>query len=358
MVLPAGTKLRPVRWKVKIRDQREHRKQDLYKALAEEDWSEVYQSMGVDQAVSHMERIILSHLEKWMPMRTVTMSSRDPMWMTALVKSLLRQKSRISTGSVDRVKAINKRISEIICENRGNFSAAIGTRDWWKRVDDISQRRRPGAVLSLDHVSLRELNNYLAELCTDDVYTAPTPLEIGEEVEIPTVSERVVWNTLQRIKKTATGPDAIPYTVWKDHAELVTPVVTWVWNLSLKTHTWPRSWKRANITPLPKVEVPKEKSDYRGINVTPVIARAFEKVVFNAHARDVVEENLTASQFAYREGGSCTDALIAIQHAVNQYLDDPQCTAVRLYGMDFSKAFDSVKYDLLSVKLKQLYMYI
>ena len=272
MVLPAGTKLRPVRRKVKIRDQREHRKQDLYKALAEEDWSEVYQSLGVDQAVSRMERIILSHLEKWMPMRTVTMSSRDQMWMTPLVKSLLRQKSRISTGSADRIKAINKRISEIICENRGNFSAAIGTSDWWKRVDDISQRRRPGAVLSLDHDSLRELNNYFAELCTDDVYTAPTPLEIGEEVEIPTVSERVVWNTLQRIKKTATGPDAIPYTFWKDHAELVTPVVTWVWNLSLKTHTWPRSWKRSNINPLPKFEVPKEKSDYRGINVTPVIA--------------------------------------------------------------------------------------
>ena len=64
---------------------------------------------------------------------------------------------------------------------------------------------------------------------------------------------------------------------------------------------------------------------------------------------------MTASQFAYREGGSCTDALIAIQHAVrNQYLDDPQCTAVRLYAMDFNKAFDSVKHDLLSVKLKQL----
>ena len=87
--------------------------------------------------------------------------------------------------------------------------------------------------------------------------------------------------------------------------------------------------------------------------VTPFIARAFEKVVFNAHARDVVEKNLTASQFAYREGGRCTDALIAIQHAVNQHLDDPQCTAVRLFAMDFSKAFDSVKHDL-SVKLKQL----
>ena len=90
-------------------------------------------------------------------------------------------------------------------------------------------------------------------------------------------------------------------------------------NIADETHTWPWSWKRSNINPLPKVEVPKEKSDYRGINVTPVIARVFEKVVFNAHARDVVEENLTASQFAYREGGSCTEVLIAIQHAVNQY---------------------------------------
>lgn len=79
VVLPAGTKLHPVRWKVKIRDQREHRKQDLYKALAEEDWSEVYQCLGVDQAVSCMERIILSHLEKWMQMRTVTMLSSDLM---------------------------------------------------------------------------------------------------------------------------------------------------------------------------------------------------------------------------------------------------------------------------------------
>ena len=74
---------------------------------------------------------------------TVTMSSRDPMWMTPLVKSLLRQKSRISTRSADRVKVINKRISVIICENRGNFLAAIGTHDWWKRVDDISQRFIP-----------------------------------------------------------------------------------------------------------------------------------------------------------------------------------------------------------------------
>ena len=37
------------------------------------------------------------------------------------------------------------------------------------------------------------------------------------------------------------------------------------------------SWKRSNINPIVKVEMPKENSGYRGINITPVIARAYER---------------------------------------------------------------------------------
>ena len=43
-------------------------------------------------------------------------------------------------------------------------------------------------------------------------------------------------------------------------------------NLSLRFSIWPLSWKRAHVTPLPKVDVPKGKTDYRGINITRVIA--------------------------------------------------------------------------------------
>ena len=50
--------------------------------------------------------------------------------------------------------------------------------------------------------------------------------------------------------------------------------------------------KRSNINPIPKVDIPKEESGYRGINITPVIARAFEKVVYNTFVKEAVEENL------------------------------------------------------------------
>ena len=154
-------------------------------------------------------------------------------------------------------------------------------------------------------------------------------------------------NAVTKLKRTATGPDDIPFWVWKDYAELLTTVKPQVWNLPLSTH----SWMRANINPLPKIDpiIPNENSDrYRSINVTSVIARTFEKVVYHTHVKAVVEKNLSPTQFAYRQEGNCTNALSSIQHHVYRHLDNSDCKALRLFTMDFSKAFDSVNHSKLS----------
>ena len=66
--------------------------------------------------------------------------------------------------------------------------------------------------------------------------------------------------------------------------------------------------------------------------MTPVITPAFEKVVYSLHAQRIV----------VKEGGSCTDALIMIQHKVCKFLDDTNCVAVTVFTMGFSKAFNSL----------------
>ena len=261
-----------------------------------------------------------------MPVRVVTMSSRDPAWMTPLVKVMLRQKTKLSDEV--RLKELNERISEVIGENRRQYHlGAVGSRDWWKGVDSVSQRRNSAHIM-LDHESLENLNDYFCKLCTDDNYVQPSDVQICTDVKVPTISERQVWNALSNLKRTATGPDRIPFWIWREHAELLTPVITHIWNLSLSTHSLPQSWKRANINPPPKVDVPRENSDFHGISVTPVIARALERAVYNIHVRRVMEDSLSATQFAYREGGNCTGALLTIQHQVCKYLDDSNCKAV------------------------------
>ena len=46
--------------------------------------------------------------------------------------------------------------------------------------------------------------------------------------------------------------------------------------------------------------------------------------------------------------------LSTIQHRVLSFLDNPACKGVRLFSMDFGRAFDMMKYVLLADKLKSL----
>ena len=102
------------------------------------------------------------------------MSSRDPVWMTPLVKSLMRVKSRIAPSNKGRLAEVNRKISELISKNRRTLAKApVGSREWWKHVDNWSQRRSISANVILDIKSLEELNDYFADLCTDDAYMKP-----------------------------------------------------------------------------------------------------------------------------------------------------------------------------------------
>ena len=136
---------------------------------------------------------------------------------------------------------INRRISELICENRTHLAAPVGSGGWWKTVDDITQRRTHSNSVVLENTFANQLNDYFHELCTDQNYIVPVDMVVGSEIEVPEIPESLVWKSLSNIKRTATGPDGIPFWVWKEHAEILTPVLSHIWKLSPRTHTWPMS---------------------------------------------------------------------------------------------------------------------
>jgi hypothetical protein len=195
-VLPAGTKLKPLRRKLQLRDCRKHRKQDFYQALASEDWNEVLAAENVNL----MEDKIKTLMDKCMPIKYVRMSTRDPIWMTPLVKSLFRAKSRISLNNEERLRLINCRISEVISENRRNPRVMIGSRRWWENVDSISQRRNSSQI-SLDPDSLDRLNDHFGQTCYDDNYIPPSDMMIAQGVEIPKISEMYVRDILSKLTR-------------------------------------------------------------------------------------------------------------------------------------------------------------
>ena len=80
VILPGGSKLKPVRQKIRIRDCRKHRKEALYLELVGETWDSVLGTNDLDEAsaVNNLETLIHRHMDKCMLFRTVCISSRDP----------------------------------------------------------------------------------------------------------------------------------------------------------------------------------------------------------------------------------------------------------------------------------------
>ena len=154
---------------------------------------------------------------------------------------MLNIKSRLSCNNKEQLETINRRISELICENRTHLAAPVGSGGWWETVDNITQRRTHSNSVVLDNTFANQLTDYFHELSTDQNYIAPVDVVVGSQNEAPETPERLVWKSLSNIKRTATGPDGIPFWVWKEHAEILTPILSHIWNLFLRTHTWPSS---------------------------------------------------------------------------------------------------------------------
>ena len=118
---------------------------------------------------------------------------------------------------------------------------------------------------------------------------------------------------------------SLSFLIWKDHAEILTPVVTKIWKLSLETYTY-QVHGRVQITNFSQKLRPQGNNDFRGIDIT--------RVQLQKHWKRLCT---FPSQFAYWEGRSCRDAFLSMQHQIPKVMDHKEFSAVKLFPMDFNK---------------------
>ena len=85
-ILRAGIKLKPLRLKYSMRDYREHCKIACHQKFLEQNWHQVTNSTDLKAAVDFVHSTVESLIDECFPSRAVRMSSRDPPWMSSLVK--------------------------------------------------------------------------------------------------------------------------------------------------------------------------------------------------------------------------------------------------------------------------------
>ena len=158
-----------------------------------------------------------------------------------------------------------------------------------------------------------------------------------------------IEQALKRLKlRKASGQDGTVSEHLKFGGQMLVIWLKQVLNAIVEMEEIPQSFKHSIIIPVfkGKGRDPLKKVNYRGIALTPVIAKLLEFITL-AHLQSILEELGVPSrmQTAYRKHTSCDDAIFANLEAMSHYL--AQEDQVMMCSFDLEKAFDTVEYGVL-----------
>ena len=155
---------------------------------------------------------------------------------------------------------------------------------------------------------------------------------------------------INSLKDSACGWDELSAVIIKSASEFITPPLVFICNLSLKTSCFPDQLKIAKVIPLFKADDPRIFSNYRPVSVLPVISKILERIMYNRLVEYLNKNNIIYSkQFGFRKSHSSAMALMLLVDKISKALEDGEF-AVGIF-IDFSKAFDTINFNILFNKL-------
>ncbi|XP_018497542.1 uncharacterized protein LOC108865217 [Galendromus occidentalis] len=146
-----------------------------------------------------------------------------------------------------------------------------------------------------------------------------------------------VTETLRRMKRhKAVGPDRVAIDILKDH-EILTPLVTRMFNSALNSGTIPSAWRTAHVKPIFKGKSsPEDPSNYRCISLASHTYKAFTNTLANRltlHCLPKISDN----QYGFLPHRSCDQAI----QSLIEYIDSNEIPTYAVF-IDFKAAFDNV----------------
>ena len=146
------------------------------------------------------------------------------------------------------------------------------------------------------------------------------------------------------------GLDLISSYFLKLDMPILASPLSQIFNLSMSQGIFHDGWKIARTAPVRKSGPTDDQSNYRPISVLPVVARLFEKLVFDQMYSFLNENKLFYSkQSGFRSMHSVLSCLLKCTNDWYLDIDKGNFTSVTL--IDLKKAFDIVNHKILLNKI-------
>ena len=134
---------------------------------------------------------------------------------------------------------------------------------------------------------------------------------------------------------------------------LALPVAS-ILNASIQQQHAPTAWKKAEVIPIPKTTIPADiTTDLRLISLTPTLSKICESFVSDWLISSI-KNRIDKRQFGSLKNSSTTHNLISLVHHLLKEIDASKC-AVRVFLLDFAKAFDLIDHNILLRKYNNIF---
>ena len=136
-------------------------------------------------------------------------------------------------------------------------------------------------------------------------------------------------------------------------AECLAISLTSIINNCIAIAYFPKQWKIARVSAVPKIDNPVSKDQVRPISILPVLSKVFEKLVAIQMTNCANHAHLLHDGIsAFRKGHSTTRALMGVRDDIRYVMKRKEITLMVL--VDFSKAFDTISFGATMVNFYKL----
>ena len=187
----------------------------------------------------------------------------------------------------------------------------------------------------------KEIENQLKTMEEDMMYKAESD---------STITYKEIKKAIFDLRKgKSAGPDRILNEVIKYTNPVMINSYMKIFNVILKTGIYPKSWKESFTIPIYKSGDKNDPNNYRGVSLVNCLPKIFNTILNNRLIK-IIEDQLSNSQFGFRENHRTADSIFVLKSLINKYLHKNKKKIYACF-VDLRKAFDSVWREALLYKL-------
>ena len=329
---------------------------DTVHLIRNTDWDHIRNKIQIDlQAATDMFYTTVKAAEDiCQPLKSVK-SKEDKPWMTLEIKKMMQERQRLfHSNKKKKWHEISNKIKFKIRSRKKEYfqnKYVLGNPNWWKEVNELRENtNKCEADVELASSLNEGFYNVWNGNVQSDISRFINKKQFHDTSGIFTHS--LIINNLGKLNKCTTGPDDLSTRLLKESSLEIADILLELFSNYIKSSFVPTQWKLANITPIPKVDHPKDSSDYRPISVTSILSKVFERIISKLIIDKTKNIWMHNNQHGFLPGRSTMDAIIKVIDDWAMAIDNKESMTAIFF--DFAKAFDLVDHEILLTKLTRL----